>query len=67
MERLHHFEKPLPVTQEIKEIIQTLINNKAPREGGITVEVLKIQSDDLTRGIHALITELWKTEMNPKD
>jgi hypothetical protein len=47
--------------------VKGLNNNKAPGEDNITAELLKCGGAHLRRMTYELITEVWRTEIMPKE
>jgi hypothetical protein len=63
---------PIPEIKEqslfkVEETIKGLKNNKAPGEENTTAELLKCGGALLWRMTHELITEIWRTEIMPKE
>jgi len=56
-----------PNRKEVKDIIATLKNNKAPSEDNINSELLKIGTQQLITKIHGLPKEIWNTNRIPED
>ncbi|XP_025419018.1 uncharacterized protein LOC112689494 [Sipha flava] len=60
-------EVPNPSLEEIQYAIQTLKNNKSPREDKIVAELLKLGRQNLTKNLHNLIQQIWTKEKIPKE
>jgi hypothetical protein len=56
-----------PSLFEVEETIKELRNNKAPGEDNITAELLKCGGAHLWIMTYELITEIWRTEIMPKE
>lgn len=68
------FEKPPsnpdskpPSLREVKEIINSLKNNKSPGEDGIIAEIWKLNDNNLTQTTHRIISKIWETEQIPAE
>lgn len=56
-----------PTLEEIKDVIKSSRNGKAPGKDGINNELLKYGGDELHENIYALISKIWKEETMPKE
>jgi hypothetical protein len=55
-------EVPEPSFEEIKSIVESLKNNKAPGENKINPELLKLAGRDLLENLHKTILTIWEQE-----
>jgi len=55
-------EVPEPSLEEIKSIVESLKNKKAPGEDNINPELLKLAGRDLLENLHKTISTIWKHE-----
>jgi hypothetical protein len=55
-------EVPEPSLEEIKSIVESLKNNKAPGEDNINPELLKLAGRDLLENLHKTISTVWEQE-----
>ncbi|KAL4154352.1 hypothetical protein QTP88_000231 [Uroleucon formosanum] len=55
-------EVPEPSLEEIKSIVESLKNNKAPGEDNINPELLKLAGRDLLENLHKTISTTWEQE-----
>ncbi|XP_029342106.1 uncharacterized protein LOC115033527 [Acyrthosiphon pisum] len=55
-------EVPEPSLEEIKSIVESLKNNKAPGEDNINPESLKLAGRDLLENLHKTISTIWEQE-----
>ncbi|KAL4082425.1 hypothetical protein QTP88_021321 [Uroleucon formosanum] len=70
VDTVYHTAQPLveePNHEEVKDIIATLKNNKAPGEDNINSELLKIGTQQLVTKIHGLLKQIWNTNRIPED
>ncbi|KAL4089381.1 hypothetical protein QTP88_024427 [Uroleucon formosanum] len=70
VDTVYHTAQPLveePNHKEVKDIIATLKNNKAPGEDNINSELLKIGTQQLVTKIHGLLKQIWNTNRIPED
>jgi len=68
--RIYHIAEPeilRPTLDEVKSIINTLQNNKAPGEDNINSELIKLVNKQLITEIHKLIYNVWTREKVPTD
>jgi len=56
-----------PDGEEIKQILKMLNNNKAPGEGNINAELIKISTPEMFLKICILINGIWKKGQIPQD
>ena len=56
-----------PNTQEVREVIKELRNNKAPGGDNICAEMVKYGGDKLIQLIYKLIKDVWRQEVMPKE
>jgi len=56
-----------PNTQEVREAIKELRNNKAPGGDNICAELVKYGRDKLIQLIYGLIKDVWRQEVMPKE
>ena len=57
----------LPRKDEVLFVIDSLRNNKAPGEDGITAELIKYGGEKLKHNIVCLVQNIWMKENIPKD
>ncbi|XP_025192756.1 uncharacterized protein LOC112592826 [Melanaphis sacchari] len=55
-------EVPEPSLEEIKSIVESLKNNKAPGEDNINPELLKLAGRDLLENLYKTISTIWEQE-----
>lgn len=68
--RIYHTAEPeiiKPTLDEVKIIINTFKNNKAPEEDNINSELIKLANKQLITEIHKLIYNVWTREKVPMD
>jgi endonuclease/exonuclease/phosphatase family metal-dependent hydrolase len=56
-----------PTIEEIRDIIKSMKNGKAPGTDAITVELIKNAGGKLERRIYNLIRKIWQSEQMPKE
>lgn len=56
-----------PTLEDIKVIVESLRNNKAPGENNINAEVLKLVGLDLLKNLHKTISIIWRGEKFEKN
>jgi hypothetical protein len=60
-------EVPDPSLEDIKAVVESLKNNKAPGEDNINAELLKLAERDLLENLHKTISIVLKEEKLEKD
>jgi len=55
-------EVPEPSLGEIKSIVESLKNNKAPGEDKINLKLLKLAGRNPLKNLHKTISTIWKNE-----
>jgi sorting nexin-29 len=60
-------DEPIPTSDEVKNAIQKLKDNKAPGIDLIQAELIKKASPDFIEYMHQLIIKIWTTETIPED
>ena len=52
---------------EVKQVLGSIITNKASGGEGILVELFQILKDDAVKVLHAIRQQTWKTQQWPQD
>ena len=52
---------------EVKQVLRSIITNKASGSDGIPAELSQILKDDVVKVLHSICQQIWKTQQWPKD